>query len=151
MSPEGVVRLGGESTSPSRPTMTVVGCGGAGCNTLGRAADRGLYLGSHLACNTDAQHLLSTRAHRKVLLGRLTTYGRGANADLALGERACEEASNLLADALEESDICVILTGLNSARNSSRNQSLLSLSSLCTALVTSLSDDRKFLHFFTNF
>jgi cell division protein FtsZ len=118
MKTEGITRLGEGPSSQERPTMTVVGCGGAGCNTLGRAAERGLQLGSHVACNTDAQHLLTTRAHRKVLLGRMTTYGRGANADIALGERACLEASGKVREALVKSDVCVILSGLGGGTGS---------------------------------
>lgn len=118
MTEGGIYRLGGPSEVRDRPRMMVVGCGGAGCNTLARAADVGMQLGTHVAANTDAQHLLTARAHRKVLLGRMTTYGRGANADIALGERACEEARETLEEVIEDTDIIVVLAGLGGGTGS---------------------------------
>lgn len=91
--------------------MVVVGCGGAGCNILARAAERGWSLGRHVAVNTDAQHLLTTCADSKVLLGRRTTRGLGANNDLATGERACQESMEHLEGVVRETDIVVILAG----------------------------------------
>jgi cell division protein FtsZ len=111
-------RLGADGGQPKRPTMTIVGCGGAGCNTLARASDRGLELGRHVATNTDAAHLLSTRAHRKVLLGRQTTLGLGANMDMALGEKACREARDSLDEVMAEADIVVVLSGLGGGTGS---------------------------------
>jgi cell division protein FtsZ len=91
--------------------MTVIGCGGAGCNILARATERGWALGHHVAVNTDAQHLLSTCADSKVLLGRKTTGGRGANNDVATGEAACRESQAHLESVVAETDIVVILAG----------------------------------------
>lgn len=98
--------------------MTVVGCGGAGCNTLARASERGWKLGHHVALNTDAQHLLETRAHRKVLLGRSTTGGRGTNMDVALGESACKEAHDVIDDVLAGTEIVIVLAGLGGGTGS---------------------------------
>jgi cell division protein FtsZ len=111
MSTGGIYRMGSESRYPGRPSITVVGCGGAGCNMLARASERGWDLGHHVAVNTDAQHLLSTCAHSKVLLGRKTTGGRGANNDLAVGEAACRESQVHLEGVMAEADIVVILAG----------------------------------------
>jgi cell division protein FtsZ len=77
-----------------------------------------MVLGHHVATNTDAQHLLSTRAHRKVLLGRQTTCGRGANMDIGMGERACLEARDALDEVVAEADIVVILSGLGGGTGS---------------------------------
>jgi cell division protein FtsZ len=98
--------------------MAVIGCGGGGCNTLARAAERGWVLGHHVATNTDAQHLLASRAHRKVLLGRRSTQGLGTNMDMALGERACIEAEDKLTEVIEDMDIVVVLSGLGGGTGS---------------------------------
>ncbi|UCC93512.1 MAG: hypothetical protein JSW25_02270 [Thermoplasmata archaeon] len=111
MTTGGIHRLGTETRFPGRPSMTVVGCGGAGCNILARATERGWDLGHHVAVNTDAQHLLTTCADSKVLLGRRTTGGRGANNDIATGEAACRESHGHLESVIAETDIVVILAG----------------------------------------
>jgi cell division protein FtsZ len=64
-----------------------------------------------VAVNTDAQHLLATCADSKVLLGRKTTGGRGANNDIATGEAACRESQSHLEGIIAETDIVVILAG----------------------------------------
>ena len=111
MTTGGIHRLGGEVRYPGRPTMTIMGCGGAGCNILARATERGWAMGHHVAVNTDAQHLLTTCADNKVLLGRRTTGGRGANNDIATGEAACHESKAHLEAVVAETDIVVILAG----------------------------------------
>ncbi|UCC93600.1 MAG: hypothetical protein JSW25_02760 [Thermoplasmata archaeon] len=118
MTTGGIHRLGSEVRYPGRPTLTVVGCGGAGCNILARATDRGWDLGHHVAVNTDAQHLLTTCADSKVLLGRHTTGGMGANNDIATGEAACRESRSHLEAAMAETDIVVVLAGLGGGTGS---------------------------------
>ena len=61
-----------------KPNIKVVGIGGAGCNTIHRMFMEGVSTVELIAANTDAQHLLTIRAHRKILLGRRTTRGLGA-------------------------------------------------------------------------
>lgn len=114
----GIHRLGSEVRYPGRPRITVVGCGGAGCNILARATDRGWDLGRHVAINTDAQHLLTTCADNKVLLGRKTTRGMGANNDIATGEAACRESEEHLDAMVAETDIVVVLAGLGGGTGS---------------------------------
>ncbi len=111
MTTGGIHRLGSEVRFPGRPTMTIVGCGGAGCNILARAKERGWALGHHVAVNTDAQHLLTTCSDNKVLIGRKTTGGRGANNDIATGEAACRESHGHLAGVVSDTDIVVVLAG----------------------------------------
>ncbi len=134
-----IYRLGGDAETPARPTMTVVGCGGAGCNTLARAAERGWVLGHHVATNTDAAHLLSTKAHHKVLLGIQTTRGLGANMDVALGERACRETQDALGEAMGEADIVVILSGLGGGTGTGAAPVVAQIAKKCGSLAISLS------------
>lgn len=119
MSLGGIHRLGDRAgEGAQRPRMALLGCGGGGCNTLDRAMECGWELGHHVALNTDAQHLLSTRAHTKLLLGRELTRGRGTNMDIALGEQACREARSQISRVMASTDIVVILAGLGGGTGS---------------------------------
>ena len=55
-------------------TIKVVGCGGAGTNTISRCIDGGIADIDLIAINTDAQHLLQTNAQRKVLINVVHLY-----------------------------------------------------------------------------
>ena len=49
--------------------IVVVGCGGAGNNTIKRLMTIGVQGAECIAINTDRQHLAVTTAHRKLLIG----------------------------------------------------------------------------------
>ena len=59
--------------------ITVVGCGGAGGNTVTRMMEEGIHGAKLAAANTDAQHLADeVQADTKILIGKKRTGGRGA-------------------------------------------------------------------------
>jgi len=59
-----------EKVKTSRPAVTVVGLGGAGCNIVTWIADKKLAGGKIIGANTDAGHLSTlTRADKLMLLG----------------------------------------------------------------------------------
>jgi len=95
-----------------KTNIKVVGCGGGGCNTINRLAEEGLSGAEMIACNTDAQHLLTIHAPRKILLGRRLTRGLGAGALPQVGEQAAHEAEDELKKALANSDMVFITLGL---------------------------------------
>jgi cell division protein FtsZ len=93
-----------------RATVTVVGCGGAGSNSVDRIKDQaGLH---RVACNTEAQHLLSVDADEKVLLGPRTTRGQGSGANAWVGEDAVHESGEAIHDAVEGSDLVFVTAGM---------------------------------------
>ncbi|MEM3325753.1 MAG: cell division protein FtsZ, partial [Thermoplasmata archaeon] len=57
--------------------IKIVGCGGAGSNTVSRIMEDGIQDVELIAMNTDAAHLYMIRAQKKVLLGRRITGGLG--------------------------------------------------------------------------
>ena len=59
-------------------TIKVIGCGGAGTNTISRCLAAEITGAELVAINTDAQHLLLTDAPSNVLIGRHLTHGLGA-------------------------------------------------------------------------
>ena len=85
-----------------KTNVKIVGCGGGGSNTINRLYEANIKDAELYAFNTDAQHLLTVKANRKVLLGRRSTRGLGAGALPQVGEEAAREA---------EEDIRKLLTG----------------------------------------
>jgi len=100
------------------PTIKVVGTGGAGCNTINRLHEMGIFGAELIAVNTDAQHLLHTRADRKILIGKKTTKGLGAGSNPDLGEQAAREDMEDLRRVLEGADLVFITAGLGGGTGS---------------------------------
>ena len=94
-------------------SITVVGCGGAGSNTVTRMSRAGIEGATLVAANTDAQHLAEqARADSKLLLGRRRAGGRGAGADPDVGEDAAEETIEDVIDAVRDEDMVFVTAGL---------------------------------------
>lgn len=97
----------------SRKTqIKVVGCGGAGNNTITRLNQVGIQGAETIAVNTDAQDLLYTDADRKVLIGKELTAGLGAGADPNLGMESAKESKEELKKVLQGADMVFITCGL---------------------------------------
>ena len=93
-------------------TIKVVGCGGAGTNTIARCLAEGIGGAELIALNTDAQHLLITKAPHKILIGRHLTHGLGAGSLPQIGEEAARESEQDVRDAIMPSDMVFITCGL---------------------------------------
>mgnify|MGYP001772688573 CR=1 FL=1 len=92
--------------------ITLIGVGGAGCNTVNRLSGSNLSRINLIAANTDAQHLEIIKAPHKIILGKGTTKFRGAGGDPSKGREAAEESIDEIREALEGSDIVFISAGL---------------------------------------
>ncbi len=95
-----------------RVKIKIIGCGGGGSNTIARLSDEGVVGAEMFAANTDAQHLLRTRAQRKILIGRRCTKGLGAGALPEVGEQAAKEAEEELKKIVSGSDVVFVTCGL---------------------------------------
>lgn len=95
-----------------KTNIKIIGCGGGGSNTINRIAEEGIVGAELIAANTDAQHLLSIRAPRKILLGRRATRGLGAGSLPQVGEEAAREAEEDLRVALSGAHIVFVACGL---------------------------------------
>ncbi|MHC1679640.1 MAG: cell division protein FtsZ [Methanomassiliicoccales archaeon] len=95
-----------------KTNIKIIGCGGGGSNTIDRLYQTNIKDADLYAVNTDAQHLLITRAHKKILLGRRSTKGLGAGALPQVGEEAAREAEEDLRKVLMGSDIVFVTAGL---------------------------------------
>lgn len=92
--------------------IKVVGCGGAGNNTITRLMQVGIVGAETIAINTDAQDLLYTDADKKVLIGKELTGGLGAGANPQLGMEAAKENKDDIKRALQGADMVFITCGL---------------------------------------
>ena len=95
-----------------KTNIKIIGCGGGGCNTVNRLAETGVIGAELIAANTDAQHLLIIKAHRKLILGRRVTRGLGAGAIPQVGEEAAREAEDELKALITGADIVFVTCGL---------------------------------------
>ncbi|MFC7211330.1 cell division protein FtsZ [Natronoarchaeum sp. GCM10025321] len=92
--------------------ITVVGCGGAGGNTVDRMFEEGIHGAKLVAANTDVQHLVEIDADTKILMGEQKTQGRGAGSLPQVGEEAAIESQEEIYDAVDGSDMVFVTAGL---------------------------------------
>ncbi|MCQ4334487.1 cell division protein FtsZ [Natronomonas sp. F2-12] len=93
--------------------ITVVGCGGAGGNTVTRMSRTGIHGAKLVAANTDAQHLdEEVEADEKILIGRQRTGGRGAGSVPKIGEEAAQENLEAINTSIDDSDMVFVTAGL---------------------------------------
>ncbi|HSU72508.1 MAG TPA: cell division protein FtsZ [Candidatus Binatia bacterium] len=93
-------------------SIRVVGCGGAGKNTLTTLHNLGLPGIDLIGMNTDAQDLLRTPSDYKVILGKQLTKGQGAGNDPEVGAKAAVESILDIKRAVEGTDLLFVTGGL---------------------------------------
>ncbi len=106
------------SDSENFALIRVIGVGGGGSNAVNRMIRAEMMGVEFIACNTDAQALLQSDAPHKIRIGDKITRGLGAGGDAALGQRAAEEDSEKIAEALSGSDMVFITAGLGGGTGS---------------------------------
>ena len=65
----GVGDYGRAAKVPGRAKIIVIGCGGAGCNTINRLSKVGVRGAQTVAVNTDKLHLDTVNSNLKFLIG----------------------------------------------------------------------------------
>jgi len=95
-----------------RVNIRIVGCGGAGSNTINRCVEEGIQGAEMCAINTDAKHLLTIHAPRKILIGRRSTKGLGAGGRPEVGEEAARENEPEIGQFLTSSHMVFVTAGL---------------------------------------
>ena len=106
------------SDSENFALIRVIGVGGGGSNAVNRMIRAEMMGVEFIALNTDAQALLQSDAPHKIRIGDKITRGLGAGGDASIGERAAEEDSDKIAQALEGSDMVFITAGLGGGTGS---------------------------------
>ncbi len=94
------------------PRIVVIGCGGAGNNTINRLHNMGVEGAETIALNTDRQHLEMIESDTKILVGKSLTNGLGAGGDPEMGERATDMAQSTIKEAVGEADLVFVTAGM---------------------------------------
>ena len=81
-----------KSQADLRPSILVVGVGGAGGNAVNNMIRSNLEGVDFVVCNTDAQALNQSLSERQIQMGLGTTEGLGAGSRPEIGAAAAEEA-----------------------------------------------------------
>jgi cell division protein FtsZ len=95
-----------------QPRIMIVGCGGAGNNTVNRLYNIGIEGAEMVSINTDKQHLDNVRADKKILVGKTLTKGLGAGGNPKIGQKAAELARGTLEEVLKDVDLVFVTAGL---------------------------------------
>ena len=106
------------SDSENFALIRVIGVGGGGSNAVNRMIRAELMGVEFIAVNTDAQALLQSDAPHKLRIGDKVTRGLGAGGDPTIGQRAAEEDSEKISQAVEGSDMVFITAGLGGGTGS---------------------------------
>ena len=93
-------------------TIKVIGCGGAGTNTISRCVTSQITGAELISVNTDAQHLLLAESPHKVLIGRHLTRGLGAGSLPQIGEEAAKESEQDIRNSIGHADMIFVTCGL---------------------------------------
>ena len=94
------------------PDIKVVGVGGGGCNAVNRMVRAKIPGVTFVACNTDAQALMSSEAATRLRIGEKLTKGLGVGGDPTRGERAADESRDELYDILRGTEMVFVTAGM---------------------------------------
>jgi cell division protein FtsZ len=106
------------SDSENFALIKVIGVGGGGSNAVNRMIRAEMMGVEFISVNTDAQALLQSDAPHKIRIGDKLTRGLGAGADPGVGQRAAEEDSEKIYEALKDADMIFITAGMGGGTGS---------------------------------
>lgn len=95
-----------------KPTITVIGVGGAGGNAVNNMIESGVKGVNFVVANTDAQALENNKCSNKIQLGAAITQGLGAGSYPEVGKASAEESYNEIEDYLAGSNMVFVTAGM---------------------------------------
>ncbi|MDO9097329.1 MAG: cell division protein FtsZ [Candidatus Methanoperedens sp.] len=101
-----------EIMKSSRPTVAVIGLGGAGCNIITYLSQRSIAGAKTIAANTDITHLVLQRADKLMLMGKNRSRGKGCGGYPEVGAECARESAEDIKKELDGSNIVFIVAGL---------------------------------------
>ena len=94
------------------PRIVIVGCGGAGGNTITRLHKLGVKGAETIAINTDKQALDLVEANQKLLIGKTVTRGLGAGGFPDVAERCARDSAGEIEEMIKDADLVFITAGM---------------------------------------
>ncbi len=92
--------------------IVVIGVGGAGNNAVNRMVDEDIAGVEFIGINTDKQALQFCKAPTAMQIGEKLTKGLGAGAKPEAGQKAAEESSEEIAQAVKGADMVFVTCGM---------------------------------------
>lgn len=120
------------------PRIVVVGCGGAGNNTITRLHNIGVEGADTIAINTDKQDLEMVEADTSILIGTDLTDGLGAGGDPDMGRRAAESATEVLQEHLQDADLVFVTAGMGGGTGTGASPVVADIASQMGAIVVAM-------------
>ena len=103
----------------AKPSIAVIGLGGAGCNIITWIAQKGMAGGKIIAANTDINHLASmSKADKLILLGEKLCKGYGCGGYPEMGAEAARENLSEIKAELQDVDLLFLIAGLGGGTGS---------------------------------
>ncbi len=115
--------------------VTIVGVGGAGCNTISRLKSKKFTKYNMLAVNTDTQMLETVKTSGVFAIGPILTNGFGSGGNPRIGREAAKESLDQLSTILEGQDLVILTTGLGGGTGTGATPVIASLAKKLGALV----------------
>ncbi len=108
-----------EMVKAAKPSIAVIGLGGAGCNIITWIAQKGMAGGRIIAANTDINHLTKMcKADKLILLGEKLCKGYGCGGYPGMGAEAARENLPEIKADLQNVNLLFLVAGLGGGTGS---------------------------------
>jgi len=101
-----------DTTQDLQARIKVIGVGGGGNNAVDRMVAEGIENIEFISANTDNKALAKSKASIRIQLGEKLTRGLGAGGKPETGKRSAEETRDILANAIQNTDLLFITAGM---------------------------------------
>jgi cell division protein FtsZ len=118
--------------------IIVVGCGGAGGNTVNRLKKMGVKGIETIAVNTDKQALDLINADKKLLIGKKITRGLGAGGFPEIAKRCANESREEIEEIMGDPDLVFITAGMGGGTGTGVSPCIADIARKKQAIVTGM-------------
>jgi cell division protein FtsZ len=118
------------------PRIIIVGCGGAGGNTITRLNKLGVKGAETIAINTDKQALDLVEADQKLLIGKNITRGLGAGGFPDVADRCARESSREIEELIKDADLVFVTAGMGGGTGTGASPIIAEIAKKHNAVVT---------------